>query len=258
MPTGVGARFSGGMDATTVLNYFDAPSVVDHYAEAAEKLGLWLSEEKIFTRVFQPEDSLLELGCGAGRIAIGLHELGYSHILATDYSRAMVRSAQDLAKRLEYRIPMRVCDATQLEFEDNIFDGVIFGFNGLMQIPKAANRQQALREILRVLRPGGWFVFTSHDRDRSPHRRFWIEEERRWQQAEQQDALDDFGDRAEATSHGAHFMHVPALGELEACLLRVGFHIEATVMRSEIAHESQAVDDFSDDCRFWIVQKPEL
>ena len=149
-------------------------------------------------------------------------------------------------------------NATQLEFEDNIFDGVIFGFNGLMQIPKAANRQQALREILRVLRPGGWFVFTSHDRDRSPHRRFWIEEERRWQQAEQQDALDDFGDRAEATSHGAHFMHVPAVGELEACFLRVGFHIEATVMRSEIAHESQAVDDFSDDCRFWIVQKPEL
>jgi ubiquinone/menaquinone biosynthesis C-methylase UbiE len=256
LPTHIGAGFFGSMDRQTVLNYFDTPGVVDHYAEAAEMLGLWLSEEKIFTRVFQPMDSLLELGCGAGRIAIGLHELGYRHILATDYSRAMVRRAQALANRLEYRIPMRVCDATQLEFEDNIFDGVIFGFNGLMQIPKAANREQALREILRVLRPGGWFVCTTHDRERSPHRRFWQQEARRWELNTQQPELDDFGDRSEATDHGAHFMHVPAAEEMEAILRRVGFHLEATVMRSEIAHESAAVDDFSDDCRFWVVQKP--
>ena len=256
MPTGGEARFGGGMDAKTVRDYFDAAAVVDHYTTAAEQLGLWLSEEKILTRVFQPSDSLLELGCGAGRIALGLYELGYRHILATDYSRAMLRAAQALASRLEYRIAMRVSDATQLEFEDNIFDGVIFGFNGLMQIPQTANRAQALQEIFRVLRPGGWFVFTTHDRERSPHQRFWIQEQRRWQQNTQQPELDDFGDRSEATRDGAHFMHVPAVAEVEAILLRVGFHLEASVMRSEIAHESAAVMEFSDDCRFWVVQKP--
>jgi ubiquinone/menaquinone biosynthesis C-methylase UbiE len=241
------------MDRETVLNYFDSDSVVDHYAQAAARLGLWESEEKIFTRVFQRGDSLLELGCGAGRIAFGLHELGYQNIMATDYSAEMIKRARHLCTLLEYNIPLRVCDATELEFEDNVFDGAIFGFNGLMQIPQAAQREQALSETFRVIRPGGWFVFTSHDRDRSPHRGFWMQEERRWQQAEQAAELDDFGDRTESTEDGAHYMHVPSLQEMEVVLERVGFRIEATVM----AHESPEVEDFSDDCRFWAVQKPE-
>ena len=32
-------------------------------------------------------------------------------------------------------------------FEDEIFDGAIFGFNGLMQIPKSARRERALRSL---------------------------------------------------------------------------------------------------------------
>lgn len=246
------------MDRETVLKYFDSESVVDHYAQAAARLGLWESEEKIFTRVFAQSDSLLELGCGAGRIAFGLHELGYTNIMATDYSPEMIKRARHLSTLLEYNIPLRVADATDLEFEDNVFDGAIFGFNGLMQIPQAAQREQALSEIFRVIRLGAWFVFTSHDRDRSPHRSFWIQEEQRWQKAEQCAELDDFGDRTEVTDEGAHYMHVPSVPEMEAVLTKVGFRIEATVMRSQLAHESAEVDAFSDDCRFWAVQKPEV
>jgi ubiquinone/menaquinone biosynthesis C-methylase UbiE len=246
------------MDGEKVLEYFDSESVVEHYAQAAARLGLWQSEEKIFTRLFQPADSILELGCGAGRIAFGLHELGYMNVLATDYSRAMIKRAKRISALLEYNMPLRVCDATKLEFEDNVFDGAIFGFNGLMQIPRSAQREQALREILRVIRPGAWLVFTSHDRERSKHQRFWTEEKQRWAQSAQQAELDDFGDRSESTPHGAHFMHVPTVAEMEAVLERVGFRLEASVMRSELADESQAVCEFSDDCRFWVVQKPEM
>ena len=42
--------------------YFDSDAVVDYYASAAGRVGLWESEEKIFRRLFQPEDTLLELG----------------------------------------------------------------------------------------------------------------------------------------------------------------------------------------------------
>ncbi|MGB0415824.1 MAG: class I SAM-dependent methyltransferase [Coraliomargarita sp.] len=243
------------MDRETVLKYFQSDGVVDHYAEAAARLGLWVSEEKVFTRLFAKGDSILELGCGAGRIAFGLHELGYEHIMATDYARAMVQQARHMATVLEYRIPFRVADATELEFEDNAFDGAIFGFNGLMQIPKQAEREKALREILRVIRPGAWFVFTSHDRERSKHQEFWAEETQRWADGQQRAELDEFGDRAEETDFGTHFMHVPSVEELAELLERVGFRIEGHVMRSELANEPQEVREFADDCRFWVVQK---
>jgi ubiquinone/menaquinone biosynthesis C-methylase UbiE len=246
------------MDGKTVLKYFNADGVVAHYSDAAAQVGLWRSEEKICTRVFAPDDSILELGCGAGRIAIGLYELGYANVLATDYSRPMVTAARILATRLEYRIPFRVCDATRLDFEDNIFEGAIFGFNGLMQIPQAAQRFRALQEIFRVLKSNAYLVFTSHDRDRSAHQDFWLQESQRWAQGDQKLELDDFGDRAESTHHGAHFMHVPTRNEMESVLAQVGFELEASVMRSELGAESSEVREFSDDCRFWVVRKPAL
>ncbi|NBB79408.1 MAG: methyltransferase domain-containing protein [Verrucomicrobia bacterium] len=245
------------MDAREINAYFDAPTVVAHYAQAAGELGLWRSEEKIFTRLFHPDQSILELGCGCGRIAIGLHELGFRNVLASDFSKEMIARARHLAKMLEYSIPFRVCDATQLEFEAEVFDGAIFGFNGLMQISTRAGRERALREVLRVLRPGAWFCFTTHDRERSPHQAFWAAEKSRWEVGGQNAELEVFGDRAEATEDGLHFMHVPSQAEMTALLEQVGFRLEATVMRSELAREPAAVEAFADDCRFWVVQKPD-
>ena len=245
------------MDVKNVKAYFDSDGVVDDYAKASVELGLWASEEKIFTRLFAPDDSLLELGCGAGRIAFGLYELSYRNLLATDYARAMVAKTRDLAKRLDYTIHCRLADATRLDFEDEIFDGAIFGFNGLMQIPESVQRERALKEVFRVLRPGAWFVFTTHDRDCSTHRDFWEAETLRWEYGTQKPELEDFGDRAELTDHGIHFMHVPTVSEMQLLLNKVGFHIEVSVMRSELGKESVEVEAFSDDCRFWIVKKPE-
>lgn len=245
------------MDTEAVKKYFESENVVEHYAHAAARLGLWVSEEKIFKRLFKPADSILELGCGVGRIAIGLHELGYRNVLATDYSKAMIQRTRHLAKLLEYPIPTQMADACNLSFEGGVFDGAIFGFNGLMQIPEAAKRIQALREIHRVLRPGAWFVFTTHDRERSPHQDFWREEKQRWAEGRQAPELEMFGDRVDATEDGIHFMHVPNCAEMESVLEAVGFRLEASVMRSEFGGEPPEVLEFSDDCRFWVVQKTE-
>lgn len=245
------------MDSGAVKTYFESDNIVEQYAVAAARVGLWVSEEKIFTRLFQPEDSILELGSGVGRIAIGLHELGYRNVLATDYSRPMIQRTRALAKLLEYSIPTQVADACELKFENGVFDGAIFGFNGLMQIPEAVKRRQALREIHRVLRPGAWFAFTTHDRDRSVHQDFWLAERKRWAKGRQSPELERFGDRAEKTDDGLHFMHVPTVTEVESLLEDAGFRVEASVMRSELGEEPPEVEAFSDDCRFWVVQKPD-
>ena len=240
-----------------VKQYFESAGVVTEYAAATRRVGLWVSEEKVFTRLFDKDDAVLELGCGAGRIAFGLYELGYRHLMATDYARPMVKQAQQIAQMLDYRVALQVADATALRFEDDAFDGAIFGFNGLMQIPQSGQREEALREIHRVLRPGAWFAFTTHDRERSGHKDFWEAEAQRWRDGRQSPDLEKFGDRAEPAAEGCHFMHVPTVDEMEALLRRIGFRIEVHAMRSDLANEPTAVREFSDDCRFWVVQKPE-
>ena len=52
-------------------------------------------------------------------------------------------------------------------------------------------------------------------------------------------------------------MHVPTVAEIESLLEKVGFRLETSVMRSDLCEEPEEVLKFSDDCRFWVVQKPE-
>jgi SAM-dependent methyltransferase len=245
------------MKKTEVRKFYNQNDVVDHYSQATSDVGLWLSEEKIFQRIFRTEDRILELGCGAGRIAIGLYELGYTRIFATDYARKMVARARAAAQILDYQIDFGVQDATSLDFADETFDGAIFGFNGLMQIPGREARKTAMREIHRILRPGSWFVFTSHDRNASEHPQFWKAETKRWRAGTQDPDLLDFGDRIGGTPWGDLYIHVPEPNLIRADLKEAGFRIEVDVLRSKIADEPPGVREFSDECRFWVVQRPE-
>ncbi|MCC5024809.1 MAG: class I SAM-dependent methyltransferase [Candidatus Synoicihabitans palmerolidicus] len=116
------------LTADDVKALFCHDEVVAYYTQAAVDIGLWHSEEIVLQRVFQPEQTLLEVGgCGAGRIALGLWELGYRRVLGTDYSKEMIKAARRLASKLDYAVPLRVADATALKFEDGMFDGVILG-----------------------------------------------------------------------------------------------------------------------------------
>jgi len=245
------------LDAETVKQYFLQSSVVDHYAQACNGVGLWKSEEIIFTRLFKPDDQLLELGCGAGRIAIGLHEIGYEQLLATDFSRLMVKEARRIAHILGYRILFRVADATQLPFADEMYDGVIFGFNGLMQIPGRENRRYAMQEIFRVLKPGAYFAFTAHDREVHWRKGYWKEQRSLWGKGKQHPGLTEFGDVYYKTPEGGMmFIHSPTCQEVRDDLKAAGFRVESDKLRSQLCRESERVLDFSDDCRFWIAQRP--
>ncbi len=247
----------GGMDLSVTRDYYEHGSVVDHYAHAAAEIGLWRSEEAVFREVFARGDCLLELGTGTGRIALGLCELGYTRVIGVDISRAMIKRAQRLRKILEYEAAFQVMDACDLKFDDGTFDGAIFGFNGLMQIPGRENRRQALREIQRVLRPGAVFVFTTHDQHAPAYKRVWKEEAKRWAAGKQDRSLLEFGDRYEDTEFGRLFVHVPTGNEVREDLKATGWKCDFDTLRSQIAKEPGDVTEFSDDCRFWIARKPE-
>ncbi|HVE98428.1 MAG TPA: methyltransferase domain-containing protein [Mycobacteriales bacterium] len=103
-----------------------------------------------------PYGKVLEIGCGTGFFTLNLMLAGViGEAWVTDISPGMVGVAERNAKELGLEVGGRVCDAESLPFDDASFDLVV-GHAVLHHIPDV---ELALREVLRVLRPGGRFVF---------------------------------------------------------------------------------------------------
>ncbi len=243
------------MKSEIVKDFYQQSNVVDHYGVAAGNIGLWESEKKILFDTYNPKETLLDLGCGAGRIAFGLYQAGYEDVTAIDFSSKMIKKAKEIARFFNHRVDLMVGDALNLDFEDETFDGVIFGFNGLMQIPGRENRRKAIREVYRVLKPGKCFVFTTHDRELNKYKVFWKEEKKRWNKGQQDKDLMEFGDRFEEVDLGDLFIHVPVPSEIREDLKQAEFSVEMDSLRSNIAAEPSFVRLFSDECRFWVAKK---
>jgi SAM-dependent methyltransferase len=244
--------------ATVRADFNDLQSVV-HYTRAAHELGLWASERALIERFFlHREAPLLEAGCGAGRVTIGLWELGYRNLTAFDFAEELVDQARSLAiERGAEAITFLHADATKLSAPGSQlsapFAGALFMFNGLMQIPGRENRRAALRELHRACLPGAPLLFTTHDRDASPtERAMWRLETLRWVRGDQDPRLVEFGDRYFEDEAGRTFMHLPDRREILEELAATGWTHTFDALRREIAREARAVRDFSDECRFWV------
>ncbi len=103
-----------------------------------------------------PYGNVLEIGCGTGFFLLNLKLAGVidrAHV--TDLSPGMVRVAQRNARKLGFEVAGRVADAERIPYDDGTFDLVV-GHAVLHHIPDV---EQTFREVLRVLKPSGRFVF---------------------------------------------------------------------------------------------------
>jgi SAM-dependent methyltransferase len=99
---------------------------------------------------------ILELGCGAAAGARWLATRG-AYAVAMDVSTGMLRHAKD--QNLSSGVPVQLvqADAAALPFRDGVFDTVFTAFGA---VPFIEDSALVMREVFRVLKPGGRWVFS--------------------------------------------------------------------------------------------------
>lgn len=100
--------------------------------------------------------TILDIATGTGDLAINLVETGADKIIGLDISSGMLEigKAKIRRKHLDDKIDMVLGDSEDLPFEDDFFDAVTVAFG----IRNFENLEKGLKEILRVLKPGGVFI----------------------------------------------------------------------------------------------------
>jgi ubiquinone/menaquinone biosynthesis C-methylase UbiE len=220
-----------------------------HYARAAVRVGLWASEKVLLERHFSKDQRILELGCGGGRVALGLLRSGYREVVATDFSPIMVSLARavlaDHDESWEKLVEQQ--DATALTYPDASFDRAIFAFNGLMCLPSRAHRLAALRSIHRILKPDGLLLFTASDREKGANAAYWAKE------ARPADIIP--GDRWHESDTSPVFIHSSTEQETREELSATGFKVIECPLSTEVAADGPLVRDFAGETRFYVARK---
>lgn len=141
-----------------ILAHYSSEEVTEMYLEKATE-GFWELERAAVDGYFDVEGRVLDLGCGPGRTTSALVELGYD-VVGLDLTERFVEFARSFVADAEFVLG----DARSLPFEDETFDQALFSYNGIDDMASENERIRTLREIRRVLAPGGIFAFSSHNR----------------------------------------------------------------------------------------------
>jgi len=139
---------------------------VSTYDDIAEWYDRWIGTHAMREDPFFPAVEALmgevagrricDLACGQGRVARHLADQGAS-VVGIDLSAKLLAIARRHEEAEPRGIDYRHADARSLDgVAEDTFDGVVCSM-ALMDIPDLA---PTLRSVARILRPGGWFVFS--------------------------------------------------------------------------------------------------
>ncbi|MFF1509624.1 SAM-dependent methyltransferase [Streptomyces sp. NPDC058326] len=136
------------------FGYWDAPDSPVPLAEATDRLTDLMTDR---LRV-GPGSRVLDLGCGTGRPALRIADRTGADVTGISISHKQVERATVLAadRDLTDRVRFERADAMDLPFAAGSFDAVI-ALESIIHMP---DRARVLRQVARVLRPGGRLVLT--------------------------------------------------------------------------------------------------
>lgn len=114
---------------------------------------------------------VLDLCCGSGEALRILHAEGFTRLAGVDI-------ALDAALQKEPWLELKVGDGRALPYPDGVFDSVLC-MHSLHHLGGVQGTQTALRESLRVLKPGGYLSLVDHHSAPQVWLAFWAVR-RRW------------------------------------------------------------------------------
>jgi 2-polyprenyl-6-hydroxyphenyl methylase/3-demethylubiquinone-9 3-methyltransferase len=142
--------------------YEIAPPRVKQYLEA---------EIRFVLQHVEPDDAVLELGCGYGRVIARLAEAA-RRVVGIDTST----DSLDLARQLlgtDSQCEFLEMDAVTLDFDESVFDKVVCAQNGICAF--GVDQKALLQQALRVTRPGGSVLFSTYSERFWKNRLRWFE-----------------------------------------------------------------------------------
>ena len=111
-----------------------------------------------------PDDVILDIGCGTGRITYKLLEMDCK-VVGLDFSGESLRICKSRCDAPNHRkddICLIMADACSLPLKDNFFDKCISS-EVLEHIPLEVERSEMIQEVYRVLKPNGKLVLTTYN-----------------------------------------------------------------------------------------------
>jgi cyclopropane fatty-acyl-phospholipid synthase-like methyltransferase len=151
--TGIGALLQIAWNDNFHFGYWDSPEDKSSIEEATNRFTELLTER---LRV-GPGDRVLDVGCGIGKPALQMASSTGASVLGISISGPQVEQANERARAegMSEQVSFQHADAMDMPLEAGSFDAAL-AFESIIHM----HRPTALREIARVLAPGGRLVLT--------------------------------------------------------------------------------------------------
>ena len=134
-------------------------------ADVVEDMLITRNEIQLFSSILDvPKDSfILDLACGQGRHSLELARQGFTNLYGLDRSHYLIRKAKSIAQQEKIKVNFKEGDARKLPFPTDMFDVVMILGNSFGYFESTEDDLKILREVFRILRPGGQFLIDVAD-----------------------------------------------------------------------------------------------